>query len=70
MQIRLSASLQLAECNVCEHQVPGLRCIQGQRITSGVRISPITNTSGFSRNASMMPARNSANALESPAGDE
>jgi len=52
MQIRLRASMQVAECNVASTRCPVSAAFNVSRITSGVRISPITSTSGFSRSAS------------------
>ena len=55
MHTRLSASAQVAECMVASTRWPVSAAFKVSRMTSGVRISLMTSTSGFSRNASMMP---------------
>src|ERR1035438_9542148 len=55
MQTRLSASVQFAACIVARTRCPVSAAFNVSRMTSGVRISLITSTSGFSRKASMMP---------------
>ena len=55
MHNRESASAQFAECMVASTRCPVSAAFRVRRITSGVRISLMTSTSGFSRNASMMP---------------
>ena len=58
MQIRLSASAQLAECIVASTRCPVSAAFNVSRMTSGVRISLITRTSGFSRSASITACSN------------
>src|SRR5580700_323123 len=55
MHRRLSASAQLAECIVASTRCPVSAALSVSRMTSGVSISLMTSTSGFSRSASMMP---------------
>jgi len=55
MHKRDSASAQFAECMVASTRCPVSAAFNVRRMTSGVRISPMTSTSGFSRRASTMP---------------
>ena len=55
MHRRDSASAQFEECMVASTRCPVSAALRVSRMTSGVRISLMTSTSGFSRKASTMP---------------
>ena len=55
MHSRLNASAQFAECIVARTRCPVSAAFSVNLMTSGVRISLTTRTSGFSRSASIMP---------------